>query len=117
MNTPDADLARRALRYIRSARFLLKSHAMHRLAMLLILAPTLASAHARLTSPVPRNARDDVKDAYGAPCGGPRSTNVHVFAAGSTLQVQWEETINHDGHFEVLFSTANDQGFSFLKDA
>jgi MYXO-CTERM domain-containing protein len=86
------------------------------LAALLVLLPALASAHARLLSPTPRNARDDVKDGFGAPCGGPRSDNVHVLIAGSSLPLQWEETINHDGHFEILFSTANDQGFAFLKD-
>src|SRR3954454_13678573 len=82
-----------------------------------LLTPATALAHARLVSPTPRNTRDDVKDGTGAPCGGARSTNVHAFHAGSTLKVDWEETVNHDGHFEILFSNASDQGFAFLKDA
>jgi len=86
---------------------------MRSLAIILMLIPGLASAHARLTSPTPRNSRDDVKDGT---CGGPRSSNVHVLSTGVTVPVAWEETINHAGHFEILFSTANDQGFAFLKD-
>src|SRR4051794_35942399 len=81
-----------------------------------LLAPVTAHAHARLVSPTPRNTRDDIKDGSGAPCGGVRSTNVHAFHAGATLKVDWEETVNHDGHFEILFSNASDQGFAFLKD-
>jgi hypothetical protein len=110
-----------ATRFIPAARnhlacLLLSNHAMRFVAVLLTFLPALAHAHSVLTSPTPRYPRDDIKDFSGAPCGGPRSTTVHVLTAGATLQVQWNETINHDGHFEVLFSMANDQGFTFVQD-
>jgi MYXO-CTERM domain-containing protein len=78
-----------------------------------VLAPAVAGAHARLLYPTPRNTNDGNKMAV-APCGGPRSNNITVAKVGSLLRVTWEETIDHAGHYELLWSSANDANFTFL---
>ena len=47
-----------------------------------------------------------------APCGGVARTNTAVvLQSGSTVNVQFEETINHPGYFRIAFSSASDSGF------
>jgi hypothetical protein len=78
-----------------------------------------AAAHSRLTAPMPRNPFDDVKEGSATrppPCGGPRSTVVMSKQIGDSILVEWDETIDHLGHYEILFSMANDQNFTFLTD-
>lgn len=79
------------------------------------LVPAVAGAHSRLLYPTPRNTMDGIKDA-AAPCGSARSTNITVAKVGSLLRVTWEETIDHPGHYELLFSMANDTNFQFLSN-
>ena len=75
--------------------------------------PSLASAHARLMTPTPRNNSDALKS---GPCGGvARGTNKVTYSAGATITVKFEETIGHRGCFQVALSTANDQNFQLLK--
>jgi hypothetical protein len=77
----------------------------------LMLVPALASAHAVLLDPTPRNPNDFNKDET-MPCGAatPRGTPT-VFAPGQTITVQWKETVEHPGHYELAFSMADDQSF------
>jgi MYXO-CTERM domain-containing protein len=35
---------------------------------------------------------------------------------GDTILVSWDETIDHLGHYEILFSPSDDTSFSFLTD-
>lgn len=50
------------------------------------------------------------------PCGGlARSAQPSVLAPGSTITVNWEETIDHPGRFEIYFSPGGDTGFQLLK--
>jgi len=47
-----------------------------------------------------------------APCGGvARTSTPVVLQSGSTVNVQFEETINHPGYFRISFSSASDSGF------
>lgn len=73
-------------------------------------------AHARITDSggiVPRSNNAGIKV---GPCGGlARSLNAPVLQAGSTITLNWIETINHPGRFEFYFSPANEQGFQLLK--
>jgi len=47
-----------------------------------------------------------------APCGGVARTNTPVvLKSGSTVEIQFEETINHPGHFRIAFSPTADAGF------
>ncbi len=89
------------------------------LIVILASASGTAGAHARLTAPVPRNEFDDITDTnaeHPSPCGGPRSTVVMAQPVGNTIVVTWDETIDHQGHYEILFSMASDLNFTFLTD-
>ena len=78
-----------------------------------VAAPQLASAHARLMSPKPRNNSDALKT---GPCGGvARTAAPTTYSVGSTVTVNWEETIGHQGCFQIALSEANDQNFTLLK--
>jgi hypothetical protein len=68
----------------------------------------LVFAHADLVSPTPR-----VEGAQKvSPCGSAvRTATPHVYTAGSQLTVQWEETIDHPGHYRIAFAPADDMGF------
>ncbi|MEK6627742.1 MAG: SCE4755 family polysaccharide monooxygenase-like protein [Bdellovibrionota bacterium] len=77
---------------------------------------TQVLAHARLLAGgliPPRNNNAGIKI---GPCGGvPRTATPKVLQAGSTVTIQWEETINHPGRFEFYFSPAGDANFQLLK--
>ncbi len=91
---------------------------MRRLGLFLLVSAT-AGAHSVMTAPVPRNPFDDIKvgsTTHPAPCGGPRGTVVMSKNVGDLIQVEWDETIDHPGHYEILFSLANDQSFTFVSD-
>lgn len=83
------------------------------IAALLFLHPMPATAHARwdLNGIVkPRTTATGLK---ADPCGvAARSTAPATFAPGQTIEVTFEETINHPGHYRIAFSPANDQGFN-----
>ncbi len=78
-----------------------------------ILHSPFAAAHARWDPAgivKPRNADTNLK---GDPCGAvPRTTTPATFAPGQTIEVTFQETANHPGHFRIAFSPANDQGFN-----
>lgn len=49
------------------------------------------------------------------PCGGVARTGVNkMLTAGSMVRVDWLETIQHPGRFEIYFSQANDANFQLL---
>lgn len=52
---------------------------------------------------------DDIKT---GPCGDlPRSENPVELIAGSTIEVEFQSTIYHQGAFRIAFAQANDEGF------
>lgn len=76
----------------------------------ILLISSICWSHARLMNPIPRNNNAGIKR---GPCGGlARSPNPTVVQGGSTMVVQWEETINHPGRFIISLSMANDQNFN-----
>jgi hypothetical protein len=76
-----------------------------------LLAPSLALAHARLVAPPPRTTTI----LKTPPCGGIARTSTPVtLTAGEPLQVDWVETIDHPGHYELAISPADDLGFVTL---
>jgi hypothetical protein len=80
---------------------------------LVFLLPDLALAHTRLKIPVPRSSADGLKV---GPCGGvARTATPTMLTVGQTIQVSWEETINHPGYYTFEFSPANDSDFVELK--
>ncbi len=78
--------------------------------------PGTASAHTLLNTPPPRDFGKAGADAHkNGPCGGvARTANPARYTVGQTVQVEFTETIDHRGCFQVLFSEANDQNFQIL---
>jgi len=74
-------------------------------------ASTPALAHLELTSPVSRYGRAVLKDGPCGQTGGQRTTNVTVLRPGATLEVAWNEYINHPGYFRIAFDEAGDDSF------
>lgn len=73
-------------------------------------------AHTRLKAGqtlVPRSTSDSLKS---GPCGGlARTATPTILQAGQTITVNWEETVNHPGHFEFRFSPAAETDWVLLK--
>jgi hypothetical protein len=66
-----------------------------------------------MTAPPPRDTGDAHKT---APCGdSARTTTATPFDQGATITVEWEETISHQGCFQIALSTADDKNFTVLK--
>ncbi|HWU89735.1 MAG TPA: SCE4755 family polysaccharide monooxygenase-like protein [Kofleriaceae bacterium] len=68
-----------------------------------------ASAHIALTFPTPRTA-----DQKAGPCGAAgstRGTQVSTFRPGDTITVEWDETVDHPGHYRIAFDNDGNDGF------
>lgn len=80
--------------------------------VLLVGATTDVLAHARLKIDglvKPRSVNAGIKT---GPCGNvARTSTPTVLAPGQTIDIEWEETVDHPGSFKFSFSPANDQGF------
>lgn len=81
-------------------------------ALAMMTASGVASAHVVLTKPVPRDANPH----KNGPCGGlPRGNNPTVYNAGDPISINWDETIDHTGCFVLDISmTGDDQNFTPL---
>lgn len=67
-----------------------------------------ASAHIAMTVPAVRTV-----DQKTGPCGAAGSTrgaNVTTFAPGETITMEWDETVDHPGHYRIAF---DDDGNDF----
>ena len=72
---------------------------------------SISFAHAKLTSPVPRDPNSNGGNKSG-PCGPIAKSNpTATFKAGETISVSWLETVNHPGRFIFSLSSNNDQNF------
>ena len=81
---------------------------MRTLIVLLLLSGT-ASAHATLTAPPPRTL-----DNKAGPCGAAgsrRGSKVTTFAPGAMITVEWDETVDHPGHYRIAFDSDGDDAF------
>lgn len=68
-----------------------------------------ASAHITMTSPKPRSV-----DQKAGPCGAVGSTrgsNVSTFKPGQTITVEWDETVEHPGHYRIAFDEDGEDAF------
>jgi hypothetical protein len=84
------------------ARIVVSTHGMRNslfASLLLIASP--AAAHIALVYPPPRTA--ELKTGPCGAAGSTRGTNVTVLAPGATIDVKWNETINHPGHYRISF--------------
>ncbi|HEX2685621.1 MAG TPA: SCE4755 family polysaccharide monooxygenase-like protein [Kofleriaceae bacterium] len=71
-----------------------------------LLAPAVAAAHVRITSPAPRSTTV-LKDPPCGTAGLPRA-NVHTVRPGSTLHLVWDEYVVHPGWFRISFQQNGD---------
>jgi uncharacterized protein (TIGR03382 family) len=72
-------------------------------------APTVAAAHIQLSGPLPRTLEQKQPN-----CGlatSTRSANPTVYAPGETITVSWNETIDHPGHYRIMFDVDGEDGF------
>ena len=79
------------------------------LGICLLASSSIASAHIALTSPTPRTA-----DQKSGPCGAAgssRGTKVSTFQPGQTITVEWDETVDHPGHFRIAFDDDGNDAF------
>jgi hypothetical protein len=79
------------------------------LVTVLALVSSTASAHIQLRSPA---ARTTLQKA--GPCGAAGSTRgaaVTVFQPGETITLEWDETVDHPGHYRVAFDSDGDDAF------
>ncbi|HEY0136769.1 MAG TPA: SCE4755 family polysaccharide monooxygenase-like protein [Nannocystis sp.] len=69
-----------------------------------------AAAHIHVTSPVSRGTQQKE-----GPCGGgagdTRGEVVHSFRPGQTIVVEWDETVDHPGHFRISFDADGQDDF------
>ncbi len=80
-----------------------------------------AQAHTRLKPTGVLKPRSESSSLKTAPCGGVASTDPTKrveFTAGQEITVEWEESVNHPGHFRVAFSPDGATAFdtNVLKD-
>ena len=71
-----------------------------------LLAPAVAAAHVRITSPTPRSS-SELKDRHCGVTGSPRA-NVQTRKPGSTLHLVWDEYVVHPGWFRISFQQNGD---------
>lgn len=79
------------------------------LAVVLATTTTTASAHIALRSPAPRTT-----EMKAGPCGGAgsvRGATTTTFAPGQTITVEWDETVDHPGHYRIAFDDDGDDVF------
>lgn len=65
--------------------------------------PSAALAHLSLTAPVSRYGPEVLKT---GPCGvsdGERTANLTYFEPGETIEVRWDEYVQHPGHYRIAF--------------
>ena len=80
------------------------------LASLLLLASGTASAHIAMTKPAPRT--DAQKTGPCGASGSRRGSRVTNFAPGETITIEWNETIDHPGHYRVAFDDDGEDAFT-----
>lgn len=71
-------------------------------------APTVASAHSRLTEPPGRSLDDSLTE---APCGGVAAGEPMTIDAGATIDLRWVATQSHANVYRVAFSADGMSGF------
>ena len=74
--------------------------------------PVTVMAHARWVIDSVTPPRTNDTGLKIEPCGGkPRTARSTIFSAGQTITLEFEETVNHPGHYRIAFSPADDLNF------
>jgi len=70
-----------------------------------------AEAHLGLEVPASRYGSEELKP---GPCGivdGQRTANVTYYEPGETIEVRWNEYVDHPGHYRIAFDADGDDDF------
>jgi len=70
---------------------------------LVALSPLSARAHLGLDSPVSRYGPDVLKTGPCGVAGGERTNKVNYYEPGATIEVRWNEYVDHPGHYRIAF--------------
>jgi len=81
------------------------------LVAIMALFPAQARAHLSLTSPTSRYGPDVLKTGPCGKPGGERSENVTYYEPGETIEVRWNEYVDHPGHYRIAFDDDGDDDF------
>ncbi len=65
--------------------------------------PLEARAHLGLNTPVSRYGPDVLKTGPCGTTGGERTANVTYYEPGATIEVRWDEYVDHPGHYRIAF--------------
>jgi len=75
------------------------------------LSPAEARAHLGLDVPTSRYGPDTLKTGPCGVAGGERTTNVTYYEPGETIEVRWDEYVDHPGHYRIAFDDDGDDDF------
>jgi len=78
---------------------------------LVALAPVEAKAHLGLSAPASRYGPDTLKMGPCGVSGGERTEIVTYYEPGETIEVSWDEYIDHPGHYRIAFDEDGDDDF------
>jgi len=79
------------------------------LAVYLVAHTAVAHAHIAMTFPTPRTV-----DQKAGPCGATgstRGTKISTFRPGETITIEWDETVDHPGHYRIAFDNDGNDVF------
>lgn len=80
-----------------------------RAVLAVLLLPSLAYAHIQLKVPAARTTEQKA-----GPCGAAgsvRGSKVTTYQPGETITIEWDETVDHPGHYRVAFDSDGDDDF------
>jgi hypothetical protein len=75
------------------------------------LLPAEARAHLGLDVPASRYGPDTLKTGPCGVAGGERTANVTYYVPGETIEVRWDEYVDHPGHYRIAFDDDGDDDF------
>jgi hypothetical protein len=79
--------------------------------VLAVLLPAKALAHLGLDVPTSRYGPDTLKTGPCGVAGGERTSNVSYYEPGETIEVRWDEYVDHPGHYRIAFDDDGDDDF------
>lgn len=69
------------------------------------------SAHLDMIAPLSRYGPDVLKNGPCGISGGERTDNVSYFEPGATIEVRWNEYVDHPSHYRIAFDVDGDDDF------
>lgn len=76
------------------------------------LSPAEAHAHLDLVSPTSRYGPDVLKTGPCGVAGGERTEHITYYEPGQTIEVRWDEYVDHPAHYRIAFDDDGDDDFA-----